>query len=476
MTSFHSLRARLTFWYALALALVLSVFGGLLYGVVRYQLIRHHDGDLETAAAKVARVLSQQEDCDQLQPAQIAELDRVGRLVLFHEIEGQGRVFYRSRALDAVAAGLEPVLTAGMERSSFDTLPLERRPLRVYSEPYRSRAGRRGVIHVVEPLGDVPAPLASLRFALLVMTPLAVLLSAAVGSWLAARALAPVDEVTRLAREIEADRLGRRLPVPPTDDEIGRLIGTINQMIARLERSFDAMKRFTADASHELRGPLATMRSVIDVALARPRERADYEAFLASLGEDVERLRSVTEDLLVLARADAGRITIARHVVRLDTLAAEIAESLKPAAAAAGVALSAHCDVAVVVQGDEAWLRQLALNLLDNAVKFSGPAAGRRDSASVSISVWSRQGEAFLRVEDSGPGIPPESLARVFERFYRADGARTYQRGQGCGLGLAIAAWIADVHEAKIVATNRAPGGSVFTVTFPEAAASPPDA
>lgn len=470
----HSLRLRLTLWYALVLALVLSLFGGLLYGVVRYQLVRHHDGALREAAAEVAAVISQHDDCEHLTDAQRAELDRIGRLILFHEVAGEGRVFYRSPDSTSLDLPLDSQAGASAAPGAgfFETVPGRSEPLRMYSEPYRSRAGRRGLIHVIESLGDVLAPLESLRLALVLMTPLAVFLSAAGGSWLAGRALAPVDAVTRMAREIEASSLGRRLPAPKAPDEIGRLIDTFNQMIARLEASFEAMKRFTADASHELRGPLATMRGAIDVALSRPRDAAQYRQALASVGEDVDRLRSIAEDLLVLARADAGRIQIEMLPVRLDVLTGELVESFEPVAAVRGVVLEAHCRLPVVVRGDERWLRHLVFNLLDNAVKFCAATPTAGVTPRVRVEVTTADGLASLRVADTGPGIPPEALPRLFERFFRADDARTYRGCEGFGLGLSIAAWVADAHGGRIVAANRPEGGSLFTVDLPWAPSS----
>ena len=465
----HTLRFRLALWYALAQALVLAVFGALLYGLVQYQLVRHHDAALTEAAAAVARVLSEQEDCEHLTDSQRAELDEIGHLVLFHEVEGEGRVFYRSPDSAAFEIPIDsrgaPELAPG--QGGFETIPGGVELLRMYSEPYRSRAGRRGLIHVVQGLGDVPAPLASLRLALLLMAPVAILLSAAGGYWLAARALAPVDRVIRMAREIGASSLGRRLPTPKAQDEIGRLVETFNQMIARLEASFEGMKRFTADASHELRGPLSTMRGAIDVALSRPRAAEEYRQSLASVGEDVDRLRCIAEDLLVLARADGGRIGIERAPVRLDVVAAEVVESFQPVAAERGVSLWARCETPVLVLGDERWLHQLAFNLVDNAVKFSIAGKGSSGLASVSIEATERDGAGILSVADTGPGIPEQALPRIFERFYRADDARTYQGREGVGLGLSIAAWVAEAHGGRISAANRPGGGSLFSVSLP---------
>ena len=459
---FLGLRFRLTIWYSLTLALVLGGFGTLLYGVVRYELLGHHDAELRAIAARVAGVLSREPDCEHLSPEQVGELDRIGQVVLFHEAEGhEGRVFYRSPGSSDLPVPEPRAKPRIPERGRFETASAGTSLLRVYSEPYRARSGRRGVIHVAEKLGDVVAPLATLRLALLLMAPLAVLISAAGGYWLAGRALAPVDHVTRLAREIEASSLGRRLPAPKVRDEIGRLVDTLNQMIARLEASFEAMKRFTADASHELRGPLARMRGAIDVTLARSREADEYREVLRSVGEDVDHLRALVEDLLVLARADAGRIPLEKAAVRLDVVAAEVAEALSPTANEKDVRMVADCSAPVVVLGDERWLRQLAANLVDNAVKFT------TSRGTVSIEVAGHGGVARLSVSDSGPGIPEEALGRIFERFYRADHARGYGAATGFGLGLAIAAWVAEAHGGRITAENRPGGGTRFSVSLP---------
>lgn len=466
----QTLRFRLSVWYAVVLSLVLALFGALIYGLVRYQLMRHHDADLMQSAASVSRILSDEEGREGLTEEQREELTLSGIPLVVHERGRAGEVLYQSPMATPFLDAIERDSPGGLASGWFHTAPERSGPLRVYSQAFRS-PGRQVVIHVAHSLGDVPAPLASLRFSLLLMAPLAVLLSAAGGYWLAGRALAPVDEVTRAAREIEASRLSRRLPAPKVYDEIGRLVETFNQMIARLETSFEAMKRFTADASHELRSPLATMRGAIDVALSRPREASDYRDVLASVGEDVDRLRSIAEDLLMLARADAGGIKLERSPVRLDVIASEVTESFRPAADEKSVSVSAACPIPVVVSGDERWLRQLIVNLLDNAVKFSAAARPEPGSASVKVEVRVDHGQAQLSVADSGPGVPAEALDRIFERFFRADDARSHHGAEGSGLGLAIAAWIVGAHSGTIAARNQTAGGSVFSVSLPLAKA-----
>lgn len=466
----HTLRFRLTLWHTMALSLVLVTSGLLAYLIVRHQLLRHHDAPLEDAAAEVARVLAREEDGERLTPAQEDDLRRIGYVVLFREVDGERRLLYRSPdsgygEIPDEAYGARALAPA---EGRFDTLVTGTKLARMYSVGYRWPAGRRGLLHVVQSLGDVPLPLATLRLTLLVMAPLSILASALGGYWLAGRALAPVDQVTRLAREIGAGSLSRRLPEPRTPDELGRLVETFNQMIARLETSFEAMKRFTADASHELRGPLATMRGAVDVALSRPREAHDYRLVLSSVGEDVDRLRSVTEDLLVLARADAGRLKLDRSPVRLDIVAAEVVESFQSKAAGADVDLRTRCETPVALLGDERWLRQLAFNLLENAIKFSAAAPSAGGSRPVTVEVGTSGDTASLTVSDSGPGIPEKHIGRIFERFYRVDDARPYRGGpEGSGLGLSISAWIVEAHGGTIAARNRPDGGCMVSVSFP---------
>jgi len=459
-----TLRLRLALWHALVLSVILAVFAGLIYGIVRDQLIRHHDSHLTETARSVSQILSQEPDCETLTEDQRRQLDRLGPLVLIHEVGGERRTFFKSSDRRNMDAALESRPRTPLEDDAFfETLGAEAGPVRVFSQPYKARSGREGVIQVAQDLGDVPLPLASLRWALLLMSPLAVALAGLGGYGLARNALGPVAEVTRLAREIGAGSLNRRLPAPRTQDEIGGLVTTLNQMIARLEAAFEAMRRFTADASHELRGPLTTMRSAIDVTLSQPREAGEYRQALLSVGQDVDRLQAITADLLVLARADAGRSPLENAPVRLDVVAREVAETLGAPAGVGSVAMHVVAPAAVTVSGDERWLRQLVFNLVHNALKFAGDEA-RRPHGEVVVGVDSKHGFAVLSVSDNGPGIPEDKIAHVFERFYRADAARTRADHGGAGLGLSIAAWIVSAHGGEIQVRNRVEGGCLFTV------------
>jgi heavy metal sensor kinase len=471
----ESLRTRIALWYCGVLGLVLLCFGLSVYLIVRMQLFRHHDAELVDTARGVEGVLSQHEDCEHLTPEQVSELNQNSKVVLFHAVEGDTRSFYRSPDLESRPYLQDLANTPGFlnDQAGFRTYETARGFVRVFTQPFRSHAGRQGLIRVMEGLGDVRLPLANLRLALLILAPLAVAASSLGGYWLAGRGLAPVDEVTRLAREIEASQLGRRLPAPPVHDEIGRLVETFNQMIGRLEASFEGMRRFTADASHELRSPLATLKGTAEVALGQPRSADEYQTALRSIGEEVERLRRIVEDLLVLARADAGRLSLDREPVRLDVLARDIVDSLGEQASAAGVRLTAQVDGAAAVNGDERWLRQLLFNLVENGLKFTAAAPQPDRVPEVRVVVNEKGTTVRLSVVDSGPGIPEADLGHVFERFYRADWARAQGPAGGFGLGLSIAAWIVEAHEGTLRAVRRAEGGTEMRVELPRASETP---
>jgi heavy metal sensor kinase len=458
-----TLRSRLTIWYCSALTVLLVCFGLLVYGMVRHRMIRHHDGPLQEMAAAVLHILNEQEDCHTLTEAQTQTLNQLGRLILVHEVEGGHQVFYESPEMKAnvLAPEVGALGWAVVAKPTLLTIEHNGLPWRVLSMPYRSRLGRLGNIRLMENLGDLEAALKSLRLTLFLMTPAGILLSALGGFWLAGKALAPVAEVTRMARAIEASSLDQRLPAPGTQDEIGRLVETLNHMFARLESSFEAMKRFTADASHELRTPLATLRNTIDVALDRPRSVVDQQAALVSVGEEVQRLQSIVEDLLLLARADAGRLSLRRESLDLALLAASLADTYDPKFQERSITLQVQAEQPAAILGDERWLCQVVGNLLDNALTFT-PDGGR-----IELEVATLGSSVQLRVADSGPGIPEASLERIFERFYQTEASRTRRHNRGAGLGLAISAWIVKAHDGTIAAANRPEGGACLTVRLP---------
>jgi signal transduction histidine kinase len=289
-------------------------------------------------------------------------------------------------------------------------------------------------------------------------TLLAVLLAALVGYALARRALRPVDQVTQAALHItQAEDLGRRLPAPVVQDEVGRLSATFNEMLGRLDDLFRAQQHLVADVSHELRTPLATIQGNLDLLRRGALEDADARReAIGSIEAEVNAMSRLVADLLLLAQADAG-LKLELQPVELDTL---LLEAYRHAQShAQGVKVRLGDEDQALVMGDADRLRQLLRNLVDNALKYT-PAG------EVTLSLLCEAGWVRVSVADTGIGIAPEDIPHIFERFYRSDKARTRGRG-GAGLGLSIAKWIAEAHNGRIAVESQAGSGSVFTVWLP---------
>jgi two-component system OmpR family sensor kinase len=308
-----------------------------------------------------------------------------------------------------------------------------------------------------ESLEDRDDALDGLLAQLLVVLPVALLVSSVLGYLVAGAALRPVEGMRRRAAEISAASADQRLPLPRSHDEVFRLGETLNEMLERLDSGLARERRFVADASHELRTPLTTLRTELELARRRPRSPDELERALHSAGEEVERLVRLAEDLLVLARADERRLLlrVERHDVRglLDAVAGRNDSR----ASAAGRALEVSAPEEQTFAGDRARLEQALENLVDNALRYG--------EGTVRLTGRAVDGVLVLSVSDEGEGFPPEFLPHAFERFSRADAART--GGAGVGLGLAIAEAIARAHGGNARAANRLEGGAEITLSVP---------
>lgn len=293
-----------------------------------------------------------------------------------------------------------------------------------------------------------------------------VVVGAALAWVIVGRTLRPVRAVANAARTISEQDLNRRVDVPAPDDEVGELKATFNQLLARLEQSFASLRRFTADASHELRSPLTLMRTEVDVALARARGQGDYERVLHSVQAEIVHMSRVVDQLLLLAQADAGNLELLRTQVDVADFVEEAAARWQPVAEARGVTLEVQAPAAGVVDGDPVLLRRVIDNLIDNGIRYS-PTLAR-----VTLSAERANGEWLIDVADQGPGVPEEMRERIFDRFARADAART-RRGGGAGLGLALSAAVARAHGGGLELIDGA-GGARFRLRLPAAAPANP--
>jgi heavy metal sensor kinase len=284
---------------------------------------------------------------------------------------------------------------------------------------------------------------------------------AAIASWLMARkALEPVAALGKAAGEIGVSQLHQRLPVRGTHDELDYLAVQFNETFARLEKAVEEMKQFTASISHELRTPLAVLRGEAEIALLQSSGVEQYRRVLGSQLEEFEKLTRMINQLLTLARAESGEVAIAHERVDLSSMAQSLSEQLEPVAASKNVNLSWHCEPGVMVYGDAGWIERIVLNLVDNAIKFTGP------EGHVDVIVSKNGNHRTLEVRDDGMGIPPDSVPHIFERFYRADPSRA-NRADGAGLGLSLVKWAVDQHHGSVEVETNPGKGSAFRVTFP---------
>src|SRR5262252_8503423 len=293
--------------------------------------------------------------------------------------------------------------------------------------------------------------------------PLALLLGSYGGLLLANQALRPVDRLTRAAEQIAAGDLSERVPEPARMDELGRLAATFNDMIARLQAAFERQKQFTSDASHELRTPLAVMRGDIEITLRRERSNEEYKRALTSNLEEIMRLSRLVEDLLMLARGDAGRIELRCEPMDLNDVCRRMAEYIAPLADQRDQTLTyappTGAETApVVISADLLRIKQLLLNLLDNAIKYTH-RRGR-----VTLGLKTEDKVAVITVADTGRGIPPEDMSHIFERFFRRSAKTADRTAAGFGLGLSIVKWIVDSHGGRIEAKSEVGKGTEFIV------------
>jgi heavy metal sensor kinase len=315
-------------------------------------------------------------------------------------------------------------------------------------------------IRVAGQLEDNRQLLARFQTGLEAATPVLLVVSALCGYMLSRRALKPVARLTTTVRSISIGNLSGRLPIHPTRDELQRLGETFNDMLARLESAVSRINRFTADASHELRSPISFTRTVSEYALQHHELDADTRQVFEDILAESEEAGRLLEDMLTLARADAGRLDAPMEPLDLAQILVEVSDKAKALAEAKEITFACHGlnGKPILITGDRSSLRRLFWALLDNAVKYT-PGGGRID-----VDLTGSGPQAFVRVRDSGIGIPEELLPRIFDRFFRVDASRS--QSDGTGLGLAIAKWIAESHRATLSVRNNDGPGTVFEVVF----------
>lgn len=390
-------------------------------------------------------------------PLSLTRLDRLVQI-----IDGDGRVLARSANLGGDQLPLSPALLSQLSAGEtvFDTLPDTREePLRMVSVPVLVRGGRYAV-QVAGSLDDADQILQSAAILFAVMATALLALVGWAGARLSRKTFVAIENIVDQARKIGDSSLDSRLPHPGDDDEIGHLADTLNAMLDRIEHAFEAQRRFTADASHELRSPLSRLRTEIEITLRRPRTEAEYISTLRSCLDEVGGLTMLVEELLMLARLDAGQQLAQVELASLSALAGEAVQRLNAPAAERRIRILLQDELAEPVQVDRAPVSLVLRNLLENALKFS-PSDGH-----ITVRLQRVAQGVALSVEDQGAGIAEHDLPFLFERFFRGSGARAGEV-DGVGLGLALSQAIMQAYGGKITAENATTGGARFTLHLP---------
>lgn len=464
------LKTRLTLWHAVAVASILAIVAGGADWWLSHAVEAQIDAALVALAETEAASAFDSGEAGQLRihlhdgvsATGAPMLRRLDKLV--QVVDASGAVVARSAALGTAALPAPPSL---LSRVAAGQIAIETvadvggETLRLVSLPIEVEGSFRYALQVGTSLGPARAFLRTARL-LFALTSALILVGVIVtGRILTGRALAPVDRLVTQARTIGASTLHDRLPHPGTGDELARLVTTLNEMLDRIEHGFDAQRHFTADASHELRSPLSRLRAELEITLRRTRDAAEYERVLRSCLEEVERLGRLTDELLTLARLDAGeskegsRVVTAVHAVVDATL-----EHLAGTAEQRGVRLVRDIESDLHVSVPPSFLALVVGNLVENAVKFSPPGGA------VTVATARRNGDAVLRVSDSGPGIAADEASRVFDRFYRGRTAGSPD-AEGVGLGLAIVRSVVEAHGGGVTVESGEGRGATFTVSLP---------
>jgi two-component system, OmpR family, sensor kinase len=528
-----SVRVRLTLWYTGVLAFVLVCLSLGTYWLVRrtterrtfISLAEISEGFLTTLQAEYKDQLNENSGGDPLRAAAQESIEEFRlRDHRFAVLDSAGNLLAQNQALPAprapAEAATQPEISADVLRdiiAGTAGAPRRLQDLMIGREHFRARVlqaevgGSTVSIVSMESLERERELLQDILATLLWVIPITLLIASAGGYFLARKTLAPVVHMSEKAALIGAQNLHERLPVQNPRDELGYLAGTFNHLLERLDRSFEQQRRFMADASHELRSPVAIIRGEAEVALSQARQPQEYRESLAIALDEARRLSHIVDDLFTLARADSGAYPLRRRDFYLEELAGDCVRAARNMAAARGLTLSYEPDGEMPIHADEALLRRLAMNLLDNAIKYTPPGG------KVSVACARSGGEYSLSVRDTGPGIPSEAREKIFERFFRLDPARSpsppansmashsqanstarhsEERGgeesllmqrssqsaatqiaaerAGAGLGLAIARWIAEAHHGRLTLLQSDSSGSTFAAFLPANGAATP--
>lgn len=453
------IRWRLTIWNTGVLILILLAFASSMLVMLRVHLNEHDDAVLVEELHELLEEFGRNQS-DQELVQQLNKRFAVHSHYYFQILKNDRSILFQSRFLAGVPLPF-PQTPESLRGRIFRDLDLPNLGhYRLLTQAFRDSSGRPLLIQVVSPRAILDREFLAYLWITGALLPIAAIVACLSGYLLATWTLAPINRMIGTAERISAETLSERLVITNQHDELGRLAITLNQMFDRLHQSIDEMRRFTADAAHELRSPLTVMRTEAEVILRNTRSVSVYQRAITVNLEETKRLGDLVNQLLTLSRHDVGLPFEMQDDVQLDALIQDVGDRFQTFATEKGIQLEIACHEGCIVHGDDVALSQLFFNLLDNAMKYT-PAQGR---------VWIRStlqdGDVRIVVEDTGIGIAPEHLPHIFERFYRTDYSRNRDFG-GAGLGLAICKSIAKAHHGEILVTSQLNSGTRFTIVLP---------
>jgi heavy metal sensor kinase len=480
---FRSLRFKLTLWYVLILGILLISFSTFLYFTLSKSLHRDVDNKLRSLAELIAS-----ESSSPLSKFGFGNIDQaletsmnlrpIGKFI--QVLDESGKIGRKSDnlknvqlpiSLNALKNASKGLITYETNRSIGDT------PLRIITFPVVDNNHVTKIVQIASSLEEVEDALNTLFIILIITVPLALMVAILGGQFLAHKALKPVDNITQTARMITSKNLNQRINPPKVKDEISRLIETFNEMISRLDQSFQQTKQFSSDASHELKTPLTILKGEVEVMLRKERTPHEYQQTLKSNLEEINRMSQIVEDLLLLSKADTGEIRLNKEDINLADILTEVVAQMDLLARSRRLHLfTSNHQQNIHIFGDTLRMRELLINLIENGIKYT------EEGGSIHITLqkeypppvrnqsdWGggERGE-FVKiiVSDTGIGIGKEDQERIFNRFFRVDKARSREQG-GSGLGLSICKWIVEAHQGEIKVESELGKGSSFIVRLP---------
>jgi heavy metal sensor kinase len=452
---FNSILTKLTLWYAGVLAFLVIAFAVLTYFSVARILTQETDENLlEMSKTFTSLVIAEGAGEDE----GVSENDAITEVIKDFRFK-DFQIFVFSRKDELIAKTSDDDFSSDFPDNAYTTFQLDNRTFRVFSTPLNivSSDHKLLISHNLAEQSEIKNRLLKI---FLTLIPLILLAAILLGYFLAKRSLRPITEMSRQAKMISANNLNSRLSVKNERDEIGSLAVVFNELLERLENSFETQRRFMADASHELRTPLAIVRGESEVALAKEnRSHEELRESLAIVSDESGRLTKIVEDLFTLSRADAGQFKTNFKQIYLDEILSDCLRNVRVLAEKKSLSVNFSAEE-TIISGDEQLLRRMFLNLFDNAVKYN------RKDGEISVNLT----DNTVTISDTGIGIAADERTKIFERFYRTDKSRT--RGEepntsGAGLGLSIAGWIAELHQAELKLSESDESGSTFIVIFP---------